>query len=112
MLTPGEFVINRKAAAVLGPDMLEKLNAADLFAPIGMPTIPHFAMGGHVRAAFDSALASRGGSTYNQSVTNAGDTTNRPVVINTNVYNPTAEPASDSVASRMRTLSLLGAFSS
>jgi hypothetical protein len=112
MLTPGEFVINRKAAAVLGPDMLEKLNAADLFAPIGMPAIPHFAMGGHVRAAFDSALASRGGPTYNQSVTNAGDTTNRPVVINTNVYNPTAEPASDSVASRMRTLSLLGAFSS
>jgi phage-related protein len=111
MLTPGEFVINRKAAAVLGPDMLERLNAADLFAPVGMPTVPHFAMGGHVRAAFDSALAGRG-STYNNAVTNAGDTTNRPVVINTNVYNPTAEPASDSVASRMRTLSLLGAFSS
>jgi hypothetical protein len=35
----------------------------------------------------------------------------RGVNVVTNIYNPIAEPASDSVADRMRTLSLMGAFS-
>lgn len=35
----------------------------------------------------------------------------RGVNVVTNIYNPIAEPASDSVADRMRTLSLIGAFS-
>lgn len=44
------------------------------------------------------------------SVTNNTDNS-RGVNVVTNIYNPIAEPASDSVADRMRTLSLMGAFS-
>lgn len=42
--------------------------------------------------------------------TNNNAATSRSITNVTNVYNPIAEPASDSVANRMRTLSQLGAF--
>lgn len=110
MLTPGEFVLNRKAVLALGIDKLQKLNdapamsALDLFSMMPSTVLPHYAMGGLVKSAFNSSVTNRAG---NVSTTSSS----RDVVINTNIYNPTAEPASDSVASRMRTLSLMGAFS-
>lgn len=112
MLTPGEFVLNKKAVAALGTDRLSQLNAmpglnaADLFSMMPSTVLPHYAMGGLVKSAFNSAVTHRGGD-----VVNNASTSNRDLTINTNIYNPVLEPASDSVASRMRTLSLMGAFS-
>jgi hypothetical protein len=114
MLTPGEFVLNKNAAAALGLDRLQKLNdapamhALDLFSMLPSTVLPHYAMGGVVKSAFNSAVSNR---VVNNNTSVGGASSIRDMVINTNIYNPTAEPASDSVASRMRTLSLMGAFS-
>jgi hypothetical protein len=114
MLTPGEFVLNKNAAAALGLDRLQKLNdapamhALDLFSMLPSTVLPHYAMGGVVKSAFNSAVSNR---VVNNNTSVGGASSNRDMVINTNIYNPTPEPASDSVASRMRTLSLMGAFS-
>lgn len=47
----------------------------------------------------------------NTSTNNNTTTATKAMQITTNIYNPVAEPGSDSVANRMRTLSQLGAFS-
>lgn len=133
LLTPGEFVLNKRLAQALGIERLIQLNtdsinninsistvrgthAAELFSFVSVPEVPHFAMGGAVTEAFNSVVlsnstvSSRTGNSYSKSSSH-GDASSKEVTIITNVHNPVAEPASDSVARRMRTLSMMGAFS-
>lgn len=112
-LTPGEFILSKQSSQALGMDLLTRLNqldvghAADLFSPVGRDAVPTLAIGAGVRAGLEAALSVGRGSS--SSVVH-GDTASKDVVINTNIYNPVAEKASDSAASRMRTLSAMGMF--
>jgi hypothetical protein len=115
MLTPGEFVLSRGVSEALGLDLLTRLNAsggvhaADLFSPVGRASVQRFALGGAVRAGLDAALSAGSSSTVVHGASSSDSS--RDVVINTNIYNPVAETASDSAAARMRSLSLMGMFS-
>lgn len=108
-LTPGEFVLNKRAVEAIGSnnlDLLNRFHAADLFSPVGVGSVPGAGLGAAVRAGIEAVVSGR--STTNNV---HGDSNSKAITVNTNIFNPVAEPASDSAAARMRTLGLLGMFS-
>ena len=100
MLTPGEFVIRKAAARMLGPQMLHALNNPQFFAnggPVYAPTPAGMTLPSSMTNAMRRAAASSGAAA---SVVN----------INTNIYNPVRETSTQSLHRMLRRKAVAGTF--